>query len=374
MPPIAPANQPPVGWPGRSFGQLGPFAVALILAVDLALCRSAAGGEPSPARDALPHPGEPLAPLPTDWVVLAELQQAAGKRAQRYETEHFVVVHTATSATARKLAARLELVYRANVRLVGELQLGASQPRYKLPVLLFGTYEQFLAYRRDVQGSDSRMLGFYEPATGRIVLFDLATYPPVADLRAQLADLRGDQWTQAQELRRRLRRNLATLNATVVQHEAAHQIQQSFGIVGGDRAPAWLVEGLAQMFESPLAGGDSTLSWPNRLRLRELSRLHRDGGELLTGLRRIVRSDQPRLDEVDYCLSWVLADYLYQSRRGPLGAYIRHLAGSSEQPIPTADRRLAEFEQFFGPVDAELAGALFEHARGLVRCSASSAD
>ena len=293
-----------------------------------------------------------LAPLPTDADSVARLRQVAGEGARRFETEHFSLVHTASAHSVCKLGARLEAVYRAHVRLARELRIPVRRPTHKLEVLLFGTYEEFRAHQRRIGSAGEEILGFYEPVANRAVFFDLATYPPVADLYELRPNLRDREWIRRRELSRRLRHNTQALNGQVIQHEAAHQIQVNLGFLPAAGAPSWLAEGLAQLFELPFTEEGATLALSiNRYRLYEFGELHACDTEALGELRRMVGAESAWRGGEDYPWAWALTSHLYIRQRGRFAEYVRSVAQETGSPASEPAARLDAFERCFGPLD-----------------------
>jgi hypothetical protein len=297
-----------------------------------------------------------LRPLQTDEDALARLREAAAARARVFESEHFVIVYTGRTGQVRALADRLEAVYRAHVPFAAAVGLRLEAPAVKLPVLFFGSYGEFRAYRERVAPEQRDVLGFYEPAENRTVLFDLAGYPPVARLRAELDNLGRAAHERRAELSRRLRRNTESLTATVIQHEAAHQIHANIGLVpAGGGTPTWVVEGLAELFELPFVERGATLAeGTNRYRLAEYDVLYGNCADLPAELRRMVADESGWRGWQDYALAWALTSYLFRRHPEQFGRFVAERAGADAG-------RLAAFERACGPLDESFAARLADH-------------
>jgi hypothetical protein len=303
-----------------------------------------------------------LRPLQADEAALARLREAAAARARVLESEHFVIVYTGRTGQARALADRLEAVYRAHVPFAAALGLRLAAPAAKLPVLFFGLHGEYRAYRERVAPEQRDVLGFYEPAENRTVLFDLAGYPPVARLRAELDNLGRAAHERRAELSRRLRRNTESLSATVIQHEAAHQIHANIGLVPAEGGtPTWLVEGLAELFELPFVEQGATLAeGTNHHRLAEYDVLYGDCADLSAELRRMVGDESSWRGWQDYALAWALTSYLFQRHPKGLGQFVVERAA-------TESGRLAAFERVLGPLDESFAARLADYIESLRR-------
>ncbi|MFH1747332.1 MAG: DUF1570 domain-containing protein [Planctomycetota bacterium] len=332
-----PMNESPLGdWTG-----IRPAAVLLLCGILLG-----SAGEP-PSKHELPRyvARDLLAPLPTDASAPDRLRCASGPRGRRLQTEHFLLMHTTDERTARRLGARLEAVYRANIHFLEELRLEPQRPTSKLEVLVFRSYDEFRGYLKKAGSSDETILGLFEPTNNRTVFFDLATHPQVAALRRKLEDLRNAGWARRRPVLRTLRQRSAALNAKVIQHEAAHQVQFNIGVLSPDhQVPAWLAEGLAQLFELPFeSAGITDLSVINRYRLNEFRELHANQPDMRSALCTLIGSDQKLSDGADYSLAWALTDYLYRCHREEFAGYLRQIAAKGCNP--------GDFEEHFGVVD-----------------------
>ena len=348
----------------------------LLLILTACLAVSLPAIEPAPRDNERPREADLLPRLPTNTGSLTELRQAIGATAGFFESEHFVLVHTTRLHIARKLAARLEAVYRANMRFIRELRLTSRRPTHKLEVLVFGTYEQFRTYQQRIGCANKEILGFFEQANNRSVFFDLSTYPPIAAWQTELANLCRTDWPQRRQIKQKLLNNTETLNATAIQHEAAHQIHFNIGVLppNGD-APIWVSEGLAQMFELPFLQCGATLELStNRYRLHEFLELHNEPDQILPNLRRIVIDDAHWLGGQDYSLGWALTNYLYIRKRRCFAEYLRWLTTREAQVASTSTTQRQDFERFFGPLDERFAADFQEYMHRLQARHTSKPD
>jgi hypothetical protein len=318
-----------------------------------------------------------LAESPRDPNSIRRCQAELGGGAQTLDTRHFVLIYDGSATSARKLARRLEAVYSEIARVARELNLPAKPPQHKLEMLIFATYERFQAYQQSLGATDKDILGFYDPQKRRSVFFDLDTHPQVASLRAEIAQLDRSNAQLRAGLARKLRRTAEGLLAKIVQHEAAHQIFDQTGVLGTrDAVPAWLTEGLAQMFELPFLERGATLALStNRYRLYEFSRLHADDAALLVDLRRILGAGEPAWrGGSDYSLGWALTNYLYKRHREQFAGYLQHLAASPEAGDHQTATPRETFESCFGPLDPDLAADLSAYMRQLLERQSGRLD
>jgi len=308
-----------------------------------------------PARCQPPITSQPgdvdrlLDALPVDPAAVRATRRLVGSEARQAESAHFVVLHTARDDVADALLGRLEVVYRAHARFARELKLPARRPRYKLQVVLFGQCAEFARYARSLAGQAADSLGFYDYQDNRSVFFDLDTHPDVARLRAlaQQSDA-----ARRPESSRRLDVRRAALARSIVQHEAAHHIQASLGLVPATgNAPRWLVEGLAMLFEVPLDDAGRPRGPINGYRLFEFRKLYGGGSDTLADLPRLLSDDQAWCGGECYPLAWAVTRYLYDRQRAAFAALLRKVASGEELPAGVAERR-ALLQELFGPMDA----------------------
>jgi hypothetical protein len=287
----------------------------------------------------------------------------ASAPAKALQTEHFLLMHGTTQAQARALGARLEAVYRANVRLARELHANMNTPAHKLAVIFYDQYAEFQASLSSA-GLDDSSLGYFDPAENRCTFFDFETHPDVVRLRQELAGLHQDDWARRKRLSAQIAASLTAMNERIVQHEAAHMIQANVGLIPpGSAPPAWLVEGLAELFELPFVERGASIALSvNRYRLREFQRLH-PGHERLAELRRLVAGEAWR-GGPDYSLAWALTNYLYIRQRQRFATYVR--AATTPAEAPAASKRVEQFEDVFGPLDSEFAAQFGAYMSGLI--------
>jgi hypothetical protein len=279
----------------------------------------------------------------------AALRRELGNSARRVQTDHFLVAYDAADDSARALSQRLEAVYRAHAQFADQLGLTVRRPAHKLEVIYFASYSAFRDYM-GAQGNDaSEMLGGYLPQAARGVFFDLANYPPLAELRAQCAQAPPES---RDRLERRLEQRQATLWLSVIQHEAAHQIQFELGILpSADRVPAWLREGLATLFEVPLAPLGLATSRYSGLRLYEYRKLYGSDAPSAARLQRILTDDEAWCGGRCYPLAWALTRYFHDQSRPQLADLLRQFNAELGWPAESSQRRV-RLEALFGPLDA----------------------
>ncbi len=302
-----------------------------------------------------------LAPLASGLGAAGRLKDELGPGARVLETEHFVLAHTGAVEPVRRLSAHLESVYRAHVRFARELRLTARRPQRKLEVLVLPTHAAFLEFARRAGQDAPDSLGYYDAQQDRSVFFDLASYPPVADVLRELESRGADDWQRRRALRQELTERLGELYARVVQHEAAHQVQATFGITRSDGFPVWLREGLAQLFELPFLQEGATLELSvNRGRLAELVALYPPGTDWEAQVARLVSGDDAWRGGADYPVAWALTRFLFVRHRDAFREYLMELAAGTATPREAFERHFGTLDGEFGPRFAGHVTALIE--------------
>ncbi len=299
-----------------------------------------------------------LAELPLNEESLAEMKKVAGPEAKVLIKPHFVMVYTSSDEAARKLASRVESIYRWKVQFMRMLNLPARRPEHKLEIHYFGTYKEFQALTQVPLG----VMGFYRPDARRSFFFDYETHPFVADDVARIKD-KNTPWQERQRLRNRVNRLVENQNLEVIQHETGHHIDFNIGLFPNNglarkaSVPLWLVEGTTMMFEVPPTSAGASLGVLNHNRLNQLRTTWGPHPLSLEEWRRFIVDNQmwrspPRGNEADsYCLGWSLVYYLWKEHRAGYAQYCKTVFDREEDVELTVSEREKEFEDIFGRVD-----------------------
>lgn len=306
--------------------------------------------------------------LPVNEASVAEMKRLAGPLAQVLdEKEHFVLVYTSTREQARKLASRLEAVYRWNVTFMQMVGVPLARPQYKLEIFYFGTWKEFDAYSVNTGSGPTGggVLGFYTPTNNRCAFFEMSTWPPIANLLEQLKDTRLP-WDRRQRIRSIVNRWVEFQNLEVIQHEATHHIHFNIGLFpqdvfldneSMDSLPRWLVEGTCMMFEFPPTKAGASLGAMNHARLDEFDRIYGryDKNRRLTPdqLKRFILDNSVFLQGggATYSLGWALVYYCWKEKREAYAKYLQLIASRRPGVIVDYTTREKEFEDLFGKVD-----------------------
>ena len=299
-----------------------------------------------------------MAPLPVNEESLEEMKRLMGPGAEVLLKPHFAMVYTSSEDSARALGARLESVWRANVKFLKLLDVPARLPDYKLEIMYFAEYEGLDAYcNNQANPLSPGVLGFYVPDWNRSHFYDLATSPWIKQRLAQ-AENKDVPWEERQYNKNVANAWVEFSNREVIQHETGHHIHFNIGMFprdafGGQKVPIWMVEGTTMLFEVPPSRAGASLGVMNHNRLHELRKKF---GEhpldeetwkaFLFDNRMWHGAGWSTYDS--YQLGWSMVYFLFKERREQYGEYLRAIYGREEEV--DVNQRAAEFEGIFGPV------------------------
>jgi len=301
--------------------------------------------------------------LDLDEESLAEMKRYAGRHARWLETAHLVCVYTSEPAAARRLVARLEIVYKWNVTFMRLFGIPPKRPEHKLEVFYFGTYDEFVGYATLCGHMAQGAAGFYMRDNNRCAFFDMETYPPVAAL---LKALKGKNVPF--ETRRRLQNGIDRwanfYNLEVVQHESTHAIQFNIGIFPkGARTGKWMTEGLCVQFEVPPTQEGGSFGSINYNRLNAYHKMY---GRYAEGVpwgfvKNLILAPGSGIN--DYVMGWALNYYLRKQHKEKYAKWMQLLASREDDWSVEIDTttKLADFEGIFGKLDEEWVKAFFEY-------------
>lgn len=354
----AEASAPVGGAPEPAGIRLGP--AALVSDADI---RTILGPEPDlKLSDIEAGAVDMEAPLETDRASLDQMIRLAGgeKVAKTLETDHFVFVYTSPREDAMRLAARLESIYRWNVRFMEMCGLAPRRPEFRLEIFFFGTFKEYEGYMSNMGWLERDALGFYMPGNNRSAFFDVRDYPPFAQLVKELKEAKVDG-RRRQAITNRINRRADHFNLTVVQHEAAHHIHFNIGVFPR-RAdiPRWMGEGLAQMFEVPPSEAGAALGTTNHYRLYEFRSVYggdpdnREMKRLPIDLRLFIVDDREWKGGQSYSMGWALNHYLWKKHRQGYARWMQRLSQLEEDSQFSPTDRQAAFEDALGvPIDEQ---------------------
>jgi hypothetical protein len=257
----------------------------------------------------------------------AELLRELGEGYDVSGTGHYLVAHPAGQRD--QWAGRFEELYRAFVRHFAVRGFAPREPPCPLIGMVCRNQRDFLRYAAG-QGipAGPGVLGYYANASNRIVLFD-----------AGGGASRNTDWRQ---------------NASVVLHEATHQVAFNTGIHSRIAPPpVWVAEGLAMLFEAPGVWNSNEATRPNSrinpVRLADFRNLvaFRHRPELLADL---VAQDRwfQTSPQAAYAEAWAFTFFLNETLPRQYAEYLARTVRWPPLAPYTAAQRTADFTIVFG--------------------------
>jgi hypothetical protein len=205
----------------------------------------------------------------------------------------FLVVHPAGQQDV--WAPRFEALHRSFAHYFAARGLRTPEPRFPLVAVVFPKQTDFARYATaEGNHASSGMLGYYSPASNRIVMYDIT------------AGRSGVEWTT---------------NAETIIHEALHQAAFNGGLHNRfGETPRWVAEGLGTLFESRGV-------WNSRQYSTAADRVNR--GQLESFRRYLARRKSSALPELissdrafnndvagAYAEAWALTHFLTEIKEG----------------------------------------------------------
>lgn len=255
------------------------------------------------------------------------LHREFGRRFDVSGTSHYLVVHPQGQRDV--WAKQFEDLYRSFVHYFTTRGLQPTPPAFPLIAIVCHKQTDFVRLAsRDGIRLNPGLLGFYSPATNRVLLYDVT---------AGQADT--SNWH---------------VNAATTIHEAVHQLAFNTGIhVRFGLVPKWIVEGLATMFEAPGVGNPS--HYPHlsdrihRDRLKSFlnstsSRRHKNA------LPHIIASDKlfEHDPEAAYAEAWALTFFLSELQPNRYAQYLKKTASRKPFSAYSSANRQKDFTDVFG--------------------------
>lgn len=254
----------------------------------------------------------------------AALMRELGQGFEVTGTGHYMVAHAAGQRD--KWAERFEDLYRSFVHYFGVRGIKLKSPAMPLLAVVCRNQREFVRYAAK-QGipPQSGVLGWYDPDTNRIVLYDMG----------------GDakNWQET---------------AAVIIHEATHQMAFNTGLHSRySMPPRWLAEGLATLFEAPgvydAHHHTQKAERINRGRYdgftKSLAPRHKP--ELITAL--VAKDDLfSNNPGAAYAESWALTFFLVETMPQKFAKYLVRTAQRTPFADDTPAERLADFTAVFG--------------------------
>jgi hypothetical protein len=221
----------------------------------------------------------------------------------------------------------------------------------------------------------SLVVGMYHPSTNRLVLYDYGqnqsylSMKDQAERQARQITSQPDRLRSVETVQRRAHEVRTEINISTIMHEVAHQLSFNFDMLNreGD-VPLWLAEGLACYCEATGNGSWQGIGELNPQRLLPLRTVVNNHGKLI-GLTELVSRDdwmrapsdnQTRL--LAYAQSWALFRMLMEEQPQNVSRYLKRI-----YPQRVRDRRLADFQQAFGPDLINLQRRYEAYVQGIIQ-------
>ena len=239
-------------------------------------------------------------------------------------TQHYIVVHPRGRG---EWARRFEELYRSFLAYFRVRGFQLEEPKFPLVAIAYRNRDDYNRAASAFGDSlPANTLGHYDNLSNRVQLFDVTAGNPNGDWSA---------------------------NADTIIHEATHQTAFNVGIHNrfADQ-PAWLVEGLATMFEARgVWNSQSFHSLRDRINEGRLTDFRAGLKERKPGtLGNLVASDQLFKTNVTaaYAESWALMLFLCETRPRQLAEYVQKVAARPDFSSYFAAQRVADFAECFG--------------------------
>jgi hypothetical protein len=241
-------------------------------------------------------------------------------------TGHYLVAHPRNERD--KWAPRFEDLYRSFVHYFSVRGFEPAPPQFPLVGVVCRNRAEFARLSAEEgHAAPSGVLGYYDPASNRINLYDMGGKADSAN------------WRQ---------------NAAVLIHEATHQTAFNTGVHSRYAVPPkWLAEGLAMLFEAPGV-------YDSRNNTRPADRVNR--GRLMAFRQGVAPHHRPQLlaaivasDELfrtnpgaAYAESWALTFFLAETAPRKYTDYLKRTALRPPFTDYSAAERTADFAAVFG--------------------------
>jgi hypothetical protein len=273
----------------------------------------------------------------------------------RYDTRHFTALSNAEEGFSENHIRSCELLYATFCDHFRRKGFMVHDPVAKLMLALFDSQVGFEAYL--AQKMSPLITGLYHKESNRLVSYDYGqnelylANKQAAEQKVQQNNSLLERRSQMDSASRKAQESRADANAATIMHETAHQLSFNCGLLNreGD-VPIWLAEGLACYCEATSGGKWQGIGELSPERLNALARWAADGTRL-TPLQDLASNDNWLREQKDgrnlllgYAQSWALFRMLIEEEPRALRAYL-----SLIYERRTAEHRMADFQQAFGP-------------------------
>lgn len=288
-----------------------------------------------------------------------QLYREFGRDFEVKSTGHYLVV--AASGNADRYAELFEDLYRSFHTYFSTRGFKVKKPEFPMVAIVFPDRASFYAYcRKDGFTASKTLMGYYQPNSNRVALFDQAGSVPAKrsngsgsrNYRLETSTVKTE--TDLQTRLRNFDRGAidADLEGTII-HEATHQVAFNTGLharIGEN--PRWVVEGLAMAFESPgnrsNSSRGSAMSRANKERFvwfQNYLQKRRKSGYL----KLFVSSDdvfgKNTLDA--YSEAWALTFFLLETRSSQYAKYLKKISERPAMKPYLPEQRADDFIEAF---------------------------
>ncbi len=280
-----------------------------------------------------------------------------------HETKNYLIAYQTEVTYARWIGNLFETrLFRQFETFWKKKKLELTDPEFPLVILIFRNAAEYNAYVKKEFGEAPSMIAYYNLQTNRVAMYDLTW--DVAPRNQTLNDRRLEEILQSP--------TVFPMIATVV-HEGTHQLIFNRGVqTRFADTPLWLNEGLAVYFETPSPVAKHGWREPGLVNYGRLSDFrnhlnHRQPDSLQQLIRSddLLRSNDTPMVLAKYAESWALVHFLMNERSEFLIGYLQHTSTKKPLKMDTPEKRLADFELFFGNDWNKLDAEFLEYVRKL---------
>jgi len=277
------------------------------------------------------------------------LLQQAGSGFEIHETDHYVICSNSADPYVDVCGRMLERVHNEFFQFMKQLKVSVTEPKRKLPVLIFALESDFQLFAKaqhpEISFDDTP--GYYSVTGNQVLLKDLTrdrSARTTSAVRKQLAD--------------------QPLQVATMVHESVHQLAFNCGLqVRLADNPTWLSEGLALYFEPVQPGRSQLWTTPGLVneRHRPVFLRSAEGGMPAVSFPDLVASDASFADSSSvaaaYAESWALTTFLVRKHQDGMTRYLTQISQRKPLRRVPADERLLEFQTAFGNSPDEMRAA-----------------
>ena len=294
-------------------------------------------------------PFRPFTPQEMTKSLLAELP----KGFDVHPTAHYLIFHDTSRAYAQWCGMLFERLYGAFHNSWSRKGFELSEPEFPLVAVVFADKASYVKYSEKALGDAAgSIVGYFNLATNRMLMYDLTE-----------TSSRSVRMGTTAQINQILSGADASRTVSTIVHEATHQIAFNSGLHARySDCPLWFSEGIAMYFETPdlhSSKGWAGVGAVNRSRLAQFHQYL--AGRPADSLRTLIAGDERFRDLKQasdaYAEAWALTYFLLRQRPKEYVEYLKML--SQKQPLVEdgPERRIEQFEKFFGPwkkVDVDL--------------------